>query len=115
MPAHKNIGKKNYNAIERKDQKYDPLMRHFKYLKNLGEVRSTQVVAPLVNGMQGHANRNDSLDVTYLPILLGYWSCYKRYMALLGYVVWTMAIEAFIVTGEDGKEVDAGEYCSFPT
>ncbi len=38
MPAHKSIGKKNYNAIEKNDQKYDPMMRHFKYLKNLGEV-----------------------------------------------------------------------------
>jgi hypothetical protein len=45
MPAHKSIGKKNYNAIERNDQKYEPLMRHFKYLKNLSEVRATQVVA----------------------------------------------------------------------
>jgi hypothetical protein len=26
-----------------------------------------------------------------------------------------MAMGAYIVTGEDGKEVDAGEYCSFPT
>jgi hypothetical protein len=84
MPAHKNIGKKKYNAIERNDQKYEPLMRHFKYLKKLGEVRSTRVVATLVDGMQGHANRDDSLDVSYLPILLGYQSCYKRYMALLG-------------------------------
>jgi hypothetical protein len=65
--------------------------------------------------MQGHANRDDSLDVTYLPILLGYWSSYKRYMALLGYVVQTTAMGSFIVMGEDGKEVDAGEYCSFPT
>jgi hypothetical protein len=109
MPAHKSIGKKNYNSIKRKDLKYEPLMRHFDYLKNLGEVRATQVVATLVDGMQGHANRNDSLDMTYLPILLGYWSCYKRYMALLRYVVRTMAMGAFIVMGEDGKEVDAGE------
>jgi hypothetical protein len=65
--------------------------------------------------MQGHANRANSLDVTYLPVLLGYWSCYMRYMALLGYVVRTTAMGAFIVMGEDGKEVDAGEYCSFPT
>jgi hypothetical protein len=65
--------------------------------------------------MQGHANCNNSLDVTYLPILLGYWSCYKWYMALLGYVVQTMAMGAITVTGEDGEEVDAGEYCSFPT
>ncbi len=70
MPAHKSIGKKNYNAIERNDQKYEPLMRNFEYLKNLGEVQAIQVVSTLVNGMQGHANCNDSLDVTYLPILL---------------------------------------------
>jgi hypothetical protein len=84
MPAHKSIGKKNYNAIKKNDQKYEPLMRHFEYLKNLSEVRATQVIATLVNGMQSHANCGDSLDVTYLPILLGYWSCYKRYMTLLG-------------------------------
>jgi hypothetical protein len=78
------------------------LMRHFEYLKNLADVRVTRVVATLVNGMQGHANCNNSLDVTYLPILLGYWSCYKRYMALLGNVVQTTARGAFIVTGEDG-------------
>ncbi len=114
MPAHKSIGKKNYNAIERNNQKYEPLMRHFGYLKNLGEVQATQVFATLVNGMQSHANCNNSLDVTYLPILLGYWSCYKRYMASPGYIVQTTAMGAFIVTGEDGKEVHAGEYCSFP-
>jgi hypothetical protein len=65
--------------------------------------------------MQGHANCDNSLDVTYLPISLGYCSCYKRYMASLGYVVQTTAMGAFIVMGEDGREVDAGEYCSFPT
>ncbi len=90
-------------------------MRHFEYLKNLGEVQSTRIVATLVNGMQGHANCDDSFDVTYLPILLGYWSCYKRYMALLGYVVRTTAMGAFIVMGDDGMEVDADGYCSFPT
>ncbi len=115
MPAHKNIGKKNYNAIERNDRKYEPLMRHFEYLKNLGKVRSTRVVATLVGGMQGHANCDDSLDMTYLPILLGYWYCYKRYMTSLGYVVRTMATGVLIMMGEDSKEVDAGEYCSFPT
>ncbi len=99
MPTHTDIGKKNYNAIERSDRKYEPLMRHFEYLKNLGEVQSTRVVATLVDGIQGHANCDDSLDVTYLPILLGYSSCYKRYMALLGYIVQTTAMGAFIVTG----------------
>jgi hypothetical protein len=58
MPAHKSIEKKNYNAIEKNDQKYDPLMRHLEYLKNLGEVRATGVLATLVDGMQGHANRD---------------------------------------------------------
>ncbi len=74
-------------------------MRHFEYLKNLGEVQATRVVATLVNVMQGHTNCDDSLDMTYLPILLGYQSCYKWYMALLGYAVWLMAIGAFIVMG----------------
>jgi hypothetical protein len=115
MPAHKSIGKKNYNAIEKNDRKYEPLLWHFEYLKNLGEVRATQVVPTLVNGMQGHANHDNSLDVTYLPLSMGYRSCYKRYMASLGYVVRMTAMGAYIVMGEDGKEVDAGEYCSFPT
>ncbi len=48
MPAHKSIGKKNYNAMEKNDQKYEPLMRHFEYLKNLGEVQATQVVATFI-------------------------------------------------------------------
>jgi hypothetical protein len=90
-------------------------MRHFEYLKNLGEVRATLIVATLVNGMQGHANCGDSLDVTYFPILLGFWSCYKQYMALLGYVVWTTAMRASIVMGWNGKELDTGQYCSFLT
>ncbi len=51
MPAHKSIGKKNHNAIKKNDKKYEPLMRHLEYLKNLGEVRATQVVATLVDGM----------------------------------------------------------------
>ncbi len=102
MPAHKSIGKKNYNAIKKNDQKYEPLMRHFEYLKNLGEVRATRVVAKLVDGMQGHANCHDSVNMTYLPISMGYWSCYKRCMALLGYAVLTTEMGAFIVT-EGGR------------
>jgi hypothetical protein len=110
MPAQKSIGKKNYNAIKKNDQKYEPLMCHFEYLKNLGEVQATQVVATLVDGMQGHANHDDSINMTYLPISMGYQSCYKQYMAWLGYTVWTTTMGAFVVTGGDGKEVDAGEY-----
>jgi hypothetical protein len=115
MPAHKSIGKKNYNAIKKNDRKYELLMRHFEYLNNLGEVRAFRVVATLVDGMQGHANHDDSINVTYLPISMGYQSYYKQYMALLGYAVRTTEMGAFIVTGGEGKEVDAGEYCFFPT
>ncbi len=97
MPAHKSIGKKNYNAIKKNDQKYEPLMRHFEYLKNLDEGWVT--VTTLVDGMQGHANCDDSINMTYFPISMGYWSCYKRYMALLGYAVRTTEMGAFIVTG----------------
>ncbi len=99
MPAHKSIGNKNYDPIKMNNQKCEPLMRHFECLKNPGEVRATQVDATLVDGMQGHANCNDSLDVTYLPLLLGYWTCYKQYMASLGYIVQTTEMGAFIVRG----------------
>jgi hypothetical protein len=34
---------------------------------------------------------------------------------LLGYVVRMTAMRAYIVMGGNGKELDAGEYCSFPT
>jgi hypothetical protein len=64
MPAHNSIGKKNYNAIKKNEWKYEPLLRHVEYLKNLVEVQATKVVATLVDGMQGHANCDDSLDVT---------------------------------------------------
>ncbi len=47
-----------------------------------------KVVSTLVDGMQGRVNCNDASNVTYLPILLmGYRSCYKQYMKVLGYNV----------------------------
>jgi len=72
LPDRKSTGKKNYNAVEKNERKYQPLLHHFEYLQNLGEVRGTQVVATLVDGMCGHANRDDNIDVTYLPISMGY-------------------------------------------
>ena len=70
----------------------------------------------MVDGMGGHANRDDNIDVTYLPISMGYRSCYKRYMKALGYNVRTTAMGGFVVTAEDvGKEVDPGEFVTFPT
>jgi hypothetical protein len=74
-----------------------------------------QVVVTLVDGMVGHVNRINVQDVTYLPISMGYCTCYKRYMALLGYNVQTMAMGKYIVEGENGKEIDSGEYINFHT
>ena len=116
LPEHKSIGKKNYNAIINHDRKYKPLVRHFEYLKNLGEVRATRVVTTLVDGMGGHVNRDDDIDVTYLPISMGYRVCYKRYMKSLGYDIQMTALGGFVVTAkDDGKEVDPSEYVTFPT
>ena len=116
LPNHKSTGKKNYNAVEINERKYGPLKDHFEYLQNLGEVRATRVVATLVDGMGGHANCDDNIDVTYLPISMGYRSCYKRYMKALGYDVRTTATGGLVVTAdEEGKEVDPGEYVSLPT
>ena len=56
------MGKTNYNAIENDTRKLDPLVSHFEYLMNLGEVRATRVVSTLVNGMGSHDNRDVSLD-----------------------------------------------------
>jgi hypothetical protein len=116
LQDHKSIGKKNYNNVEKNERKYQPVLHHFEYLKNLVEVRATQAVATLVDGMGGHVNRDDNIDVTYLPISMGYRSCYKRYMKALGYNIRTTAMGGFVVTAEDkGKEVDPGEYVTFPT
>jgi hypothetical protein len=116
LPDHKSIGKKNYNAVEKNERKYQPLLHHFEYLKNLGEVRATRVVSTLVDGMGGHANRDNNIDVTYLPISMGYRSCYKRYMKALGYDVRTTPMGGFVVTADDeGQEVDPGAYVTFPT
>jgi hypothetical protein len=70
----------------------------------------------LVDGIGGHANRDDNIDLIYLPISMGYRSCYKRYMKALGYNVRTTAMCGLVVTAEEeGKEVDSGEYVTFPT
>ena len=66
--------------------------------------------------MGGHVNHDDNIDVTYLPISMGYRVCYKQYMKSLGYDIQTTALGGFVVTAEDdGKEVDPSEYVTFPT
>ena len=56
-------------------------------MMHLGEVRATRVVATLVDGVAGRDNRDDTTDMVYLPISMGYRNCYKRYMAGNGYKV----------------------------
>jgi hypothetical protein len=115
LPTHKTMGKLPPHAIKLNAHKYKPLMRRFEYLLNLGEVRATQADGTLVNGMLGHANCNNGQDTMYLPISMGYRACYKRYMASLGYNVQTTAMGKYIVEGDNGKEVNFGEYVTFPT
>ena len=38
LPLHKSTGKTNYNSIDINNRKLEPLLRHFEYLKKLGEV-----------------------------------------------------------------------------
>ncbi len=49
-------------------------------------------------------------DVTYLPISMGYRSCYKRYMKALGYDVRTTPMGGFVVTAEDEGQEGRKEY-----
>ena len=56
-------------------------------MMHLGEVRATRVVATMVDGVAGRANRDDTTDMVFLPISMGYRNCYKRYMAGNGYKV----------------------------
>ena len=86
LPLHKATGKINSNAIDKDPRQIKPLGRHFEYLKILGKVQATRVVAMLVNGMINNVNCNATLDETYLPISMGFHMCYKWYMALLGYL-----------------------------
>jgi hypothetical protein len=116
LPKHKRIGTVAAHAVKKNERKYLPLVNHFEYLKNLGEVRATRVVATLVDGMGGHVNRDDDINVIYLPISMGYRSCYKRYMKSIGYNIQTTALGGFIVTSdEEGKEVDPSDFVTFPT
>ena len=77
MPSHAELKADNTRSIS--------LRHHLDYLLNLGEVRATRVVATFVDGMNGHANWDDTIDMVYLSISMGYRSCYIRYMISLGF------------------------------
>ncbi len=53
--------------------------------------------------------------MTYLPISMGDRTCYRWYMASLGYDVETMATGGFRIQKVDGSAMDIGEFVSFPT
>jgi len=77
------------NAAMKADDPQSTLLKyHLDYLLELGKVQATRVVATLSDGgEQGHANREDTVDMVYLPISMGYRNCYKRYMHSLGYKI----------------------------
>ena len=65
-------------AMKADDPRLAPLKYHLDYLLELGEVRATRVVATWGSdgGVQGHANRDNTVDMVYLPISMGYQNCY---------------------------------------
>jgi hypothetical protein len=115
MPLHKLAGRKSNNAIADDDERGKTLTEHFEYLLELGEVRATRVIATLVDGVQGHANRDDTVDMVYLPISMGYRNCYQRYMSRLGYNVSCKPNGSIVVEVSEGEDDNPNEYVSFST
>ena len=109
MQFSKNHGKRSHAAMKENDPRSEPLKHHLEYLLNLGEVRATRVVATLVDGVRGQTNREDTVEMVYLPISMGYRNCYKRYMSSLGFEVRCKPNGAVYVKGvNEGKPVDHG-------
>ena len=111
LPVHKNTGKPSPTVIN--EERAIPLKEHFEYLLELGEVRATRVIATFVDGEQGHANRDGTVDMVYLPTSFGFRPCYKRYMEGLGYFVTCRPNGGIIVEGLNGKQVDNKDFVSF--
>ena len=90
MPPHKTEGTAGIIAIQDGDEWLPVLKGHFDMLLGLGEVRATQVMAAFVDGVQvGHTDHEDTVDMVYLPISMGYHPCYHRNMKSLGYHIST--------------------------
>ena len=118
MPFSGNHGKPSHAEMKADDPRAAPLKHHMEYLLNLGEVRATRVVATLVDGVQqgGHENREDTVDMVYLPISMGYRSCYKRYMNSLGFQTRCTPKGVIIVDGtpnEGGGKETKGVWICF--
>ena len=69
----------------------------------------------MVDGEQGHANRDDTVDMVYLPTSFGFRPCYKRYMENLGYAVKSRSNGVVSVEGIGGKSINRKEFVSFTT
>ena len=69
----------------------------------------------MVDGLISHANCDADLDVTFLPISMGYRMCYRWYIASLGYDMETTATGAFKIKKEDGSAIDNSESVLYPT
>ena len=107
LPADGRRG--NGNAKMKADDPHLPALIHnLEYMLNLGEAHATRVVSKLVNGEIGQASCNKTVDMIYLPISMGYRSCYKWYMALLGHDVRCKANGSVIVDGKEGKPINHG-------
>ncbi len=107
MPLHKLGGRQTNNSIKDDDERGKTLKEHFEYLLSLGDVQATRVIATLVDGVQGHANCQDTVDMVYLPITMGYRNCYRRYMSRLGYNVSCKPNGAIVVEHiDDGEDND---------
>ena len=74
------------------------------------------MMAALVDGVQaGQTNCKDTADMVYLPILMGYRNCYKRYIVLLGYNVRSLPNGGTVVEGEDSDEVNSANFVLLTT
>jgi hypothetical protein len=104
MPHHKGAGKKSNVAIKDDDPRMIHLRNHFKYLYSLGKVRATKVIAKVVDGAHGCANKEDTDGNIYLPISMGYHNCYYRYMESLGCKVKVGPNGTLTVEGVDGTK-----------
>jgi hypothetical protein len=109
-PRHQGKDRVAHNAITKNDPRFKSLKEHFDIMMNLGEVRATRVVATMVDGVAGRANRDDTTEMVFLPISMGYRNCYKRYMAGNGYKVRSNQKGAIIVeAGAEGGEREGKE------
>ena len=112
--VHKHTGRTAPNAVTN-DERGIVLKLHFEYLLQLGEVRATRVTVTLVDGEHGHANREGTVDMVYLPTSFGFRPCYKRYMESLGYSVLCHPNGGIIVEGINGKAINCKEFVSLKT